>query len=72
MSIQQVLELVSRLERLSADSVYAHQASGIRGALLRKLARADFNLSEKADPGFSGLVSDAYEILTRTARQIPE
>ena len=27
--------LVNRLERLSADSTYAHQASGLRGTLLR-------------------------------------
>jgi hypothetical protein len=72
MSIQQVLELVSRLERLSADSVYAHQASGIRGSLLRKLARPNINLSENAAPGISELVTDAYEILARAARQIPE
>jgi len=27
--------LVARLERLSADSYWAHQASGVRGSLLR-------------------------------------
>jgi hypothetical protein len=27
--------LLSRLERLSADSTWAHRASGVRGALLR-------------------------------------
>ena len=29
--------LVSRLERLSADSIWAHRASGVRGALLRSI-----------------------------------
>lgn len=29
--------LVARLERLSADSYWAHQASGLRGSLLRCL-----------------------------------
>jgi hypothetical protein len=29
--------LVSRLERLSADSMWAHRASGVRGALLRSI-----------------------------------
>jgi hypothetical protein len=33
--------LVSRLERLSADSYWAHQASGLRGSLLRCLQRLD-------------------------------
>ncbi len=31
--------LVNRLERLSADSYWAHQASGVRGSLLRFLER---------------------------------
>ena len=31
-------QLASRLERLSADSVWAHRASGVRGALLRWLS----------------------------------
>jgi hypothetical protein len=29
--------LLSRLERISADSYWAHRASGVRGALLRLL-----------------------------------
>jgi hypothetical protein len=33
--------LVSRLERLSADSYWAHQASGLRGSLLRCLQQVD-------------------------------
>jgi hypothetical protein len=31
------LLLITRLERLSADSYWAHQASGLRGSLLRSL-----------------------------------
>lgn len=37
----QAEQLVSRLERLSADSYWAHQASGVRGSLLRLLERAE-------------------------------
>ena len=33
--------LVDRLERLSADSTYAHQASGLRGTLLRYIERIE-------------------------------
>lgn len=33
--------LLSRLERLSADSYWAHQASGLRGSLLRCLQQLD-------------------------------
>ena len=35
--IVQALLLVSRLERLSADSVWAHRASGMRGSLLQTI-----------------------------------
>lgn len=38
-SIAAAILLVSRLERLSADSYWAHQASGVRGALLRLIER---------------------------------
>ncbi|MCX8062967.1 MAG: hypothetical protein N3D16_10335 [Anaerolineales bacterium] len=38
-SITSAALLVSRLERLSADSYWAHQASGVRGSLLRLLER---------------------------------
>jgi hypothetical protein len=35
--IEQAVLLSSRLERLSADSLWAHRASGVRGALLKSL-----------------------------------
>jgi hypothetical protein len=35
--IQQAWMLASRLERLSADSIWAHRASGARGALLKSI-----------------------------------
>jgi hypothetical protein len=43
--IQQAWMLASRLERLSADSIWAHRASGARGALLKSLENLD-----SADP----------------------
>jgi hypothetical protein len=33
--------LISRLERLSADSIWAHRASGVRGALLRSIEKTE-------------------------------
>jgi hypothetical protein len=33
--------LLARLERISADSVWAHRASGVRGALLRMLEKLE-------------------------------
>ena len=35
--LQLIRMLAERLERISADSVWAHRASGIRGALLRQM-----------------------------------
>jgi hypothetical protein len=65
--------LVSRLERLSADSYYAHQASGVRGALLRRLSQAQ-------DSGYAGkeedlerlekLTSQGFELLEKAAREV--
>ncbi len=39
--------LVARLERLSADSIWAHRASGARGELLRWLEYCDAGLVEQ-------------------------
>ncbi|MBV6395701.1 MAG: hypothetical protein HFACDABA_01281 [Anaerolineales bacterium] len=36
--------LLARLERISADSHWAHRASGVRGALLKNLQRFDDGL----------------------------
>ena len=33
--------LLARLERISADSYWAHRASGVRGALLRMLQKTE-------------------------------
>lgn len=69
--------LTTRLERLSADSIWAHQASGIRGALLKQLV--DINsgneisftkLKPLINSGFSILESVALEkISTRSKFQ---
>ncbi len=64
--------LVKRLERLSADSSYAHQASGLRGALIRGLAaRNDSGVF--ADAGWMwAMVEKGERILIEAARQIPD
>jgi len=69
--------LVARLERLSADSYWAHQASGIRGALLRALERIERGSGDPArtpnhlkalnDAGFAMLVKAAQERAARRA-----
>lgn len=59
--------LISRLERLSADSYWAHQASGVRGALLRRVEAGDVedvntdlkSLAQLIDRGFELLACEA-------------
>ena len=61
--------LVDRLERLSADSTYAHQASGLRGTFLRYIERieacANVNHAE-----LDQLVENGFEILRLAAKEI--
>jgi hypothetical protein len=67
--------LLARLERLSADSPYAHRASGLRGSLLRYLdlmevppqAGASASLIE---PKMEDLLACGFEILEKAAREI--
>lgn len=62
--------LLDRLERLSADSTWAHQASGLRGSLIRCLNQ--FN-EESVDLGYlEELLARGFDILTKAAREIPD
>jgi hypothetical protein len=77
LQIEQSRRLIERLERLSADSYWAHQASGVRGALLRKVEQ----LQPGDYPGWNGepgsgrkdlekLVQQGYFILEQAAREL--
>ena len=60
--------LLNRLERVSVDSYWAHQASGIRGGLIKALEE----LEKGTSPGpahIDELISSALTILTRAARE---
>ena len=69
--------LVSRLERLSADSYWAHQASGLRGSLLRCLqqiepspgtAVPESEMQTRDWQHLDELVERGFEILVLAAR----
>ena len=64
--------LLDRLERLSADSSYAHRASGLRGSILRDLAALQGSEPQIDLTRLAGRVSDGYEILVQAAKEIPE
>lgn len=73
-NIEAVQLLISRLERLSADSFWAHRASGIRGALLRFIDAID-NVEENQqiqDNTLNILIQKGYELLEKAAREIPD
>ena len=60
--------LLARLERISADSVTAHRASGIRGGMLRAIDQL-----EKKDrvPAYivKRLIESGYALLQRAAEE---
>lgn len=68
-NIPQARILVQRLERLSADSVWAHRASGLRASLDKFLAGID---TRSYDPGkLEALVQQGFDILEKAAQEIP-
>ena len=56
--------LIARLERLSADSYWAHQASGVRGHLL-KLAEAGELESKEGEL----LIERGFDYLEKAAKE---
>jgi hypothetical protein len=72
--IEEANLLIFRLERLSADSYYAHRASGLRGSLLRwveRLERQPEALTAEDLQDLEYLLRAAVKILNRAAREIP-
>ncbi|MDL1909613.1 hypothetical protein FBQ81_02790 [Chloroflexi bacterium CFX6] len=65
----QLLRMVSdRLERISADSIWAHRASGVRGSLLRILDEA--RGESPPDPGaIASVLAAAFRILEGAAKR---
>lgn len=65
---KQTTVLLDRLERLSADSKWAHRASGFRGSLIRELKELE---SGHPDPaGMGSMITQANKILILAAREI--
>jgi hypothetical protein len=72
--IPQAQQLAARLERISADSYWAHQASGVRGALLRCLEWIESGRGArwKRLKELKNLVHKGYVTLENAAREIEE
>lgn len=76
-NILPILEmLIARLERLSADSTWAHHASGLRGSLLRYQEKistfpgSDANLTPREMSQLEELMQAGFSILEKAALEI--
>jgi hypothetical protein len=71
--INQASLLASRLEKLSADSIWARRSSGVRGNLLRELELATVKkeaaLSAAQRSRLSSLVALGFDYLNKGARE---
>ncbi len=64
-----IKRLVDRLERLSADSTYAHRASGLRGSLLHYVESIEAGgTADKIE--LDDLVEEGFRILKAAAEEI--
>lgn len=63
---QSIHMLLARLERISADSYWAHRASGIRGALLRVVE----NSRQIESQELKDLLMAGFEILEKAGREM--
>jgi hypothetical protein len=66
--LTEILQLIARLERLSADSTWAHRAAGVRGGLLKALA--ELEAGNPVPDGLADAISQSYLILVNAAREI--
>jgi hypothetical protein len=69
--VQLLRLLVSRLERLSADSHWARRASGLRGNIVKVLEEADSG-QKVSSKRVEFLTEAAFNILRRAAQDIPD
>jgi hypothetical protein len=68
-NLELIKRLVDRLERLSADSTYAHRASGLRGSLYRYVERMETGAEINQDE-FNHLVELGFTILKNAAKEV--
>lgn len=70
--LELIIRLADRLEHLSADSTYAHRASGLRGSLLRYIEylEAGEQLGVEDQSRLDELIGYGFEILELAAKEI--
>jgi len=65
---QQLMTMIDRLEHLSADSAWAHQAAGLRGSLLTALEQIE--AGQEPQEGLSDWIRQSFAILVKAAREV--
>lgn len=60
--------VLSRLERISADSSVAYRASGVRGSMLRMVEKLEAG-RPVPDPAVRRLIESAYRLLEKAAAE---
>ena len=79
--IQQTKILVQRLERISADSIWAHRASGHRGAILKWLDKhGDEKMEQRINEdnfdqiinSLKHMIEASFALLVKAAQEYPE
>ena len=68
--LEQSHRLIYLMERLSADSQWAHRASGVRGALLRAVQGVNDGAGQPDPAALERLNESARELLVRAAREL--
>jgi hypothetical protein len=64
--------LLSRLEKISSDSPWAHQASGVRASIAKIISRENLNPGTTSSQDLGKLLDLGFEILEKAAAEIPE
>ncbi len=70
LSLHQAKILVERLARLSADSILARRASGLRASLDKAVAQIEIGVPVDTNH-FEHLISLGFEMLEKAGREIP-
>ena len=71
-TIQLAEVLLIRLEKISADSAWAHQASGVRASIAKILAREEIRSGSSTLQVLEDLIRLGFEILESVAGEIPD
>jgi hypothetical protein len=67
-SLRTLRFLLARLERISADSVAAHRASGVRGAMLRALEKIERG-EQVPSQELKRLIENGFLLLEKAAKE---